>query len=86
MNDPACCICPLLPFFLMILFLKYCRVKTENEVYAEYGVRYTLCLVTFALAAAIPKLNLFISLVSTEPLAILIVHIISYHLSYLSIN
>ena len=39
------------------------RVRPENWLMADYGLRYSLCLLTFGLAAAIPKLDLFISLV-----------------------
>ena len=45
-----------------ILFTVY-RVRSERHLLAEYILRYSLVLFTFALAAAIPKLDLFISLV-----------------------
>eukprot|EP00088_Acartia_fossae_P071648 TRINITY_DN9890_c0_g1_i13.p1 TRINITY_DN9890_c0_g1~~TRINITY_DN9890_c0_g1_i13.p1 ORF type:complete len:474 (-),score=52.14 TRINITY_DN9890_c0_g1_i13:363-1784(-) len=46
----------LLPFFQR-------RVSPEKYLLTEYVLRYALVLFTFALAAAIPKLDLFISLV-----------------------
>jgi len=46
----------ILPFFQR-------RVSPANWLYADYALRYSLCLFTFGLAAAIPKLDLFISLV-----------------------
>jgi len=39
------------------------RCAPEHHLRAEYCLRYTLVLLTFGLAAAIPKLDLFISLV-----------------------
>eukprot|EP00092_Neocalanus_flemingeri_P025306 GFUD01027438.1.p1 GENE.GFUD01027438.1~~GFUD01027438.1.p1 ORF type:complete len:485 (+),score=100.26 GFUD01027438.1:130-1584(+) len=39
------------------------RVSPQNYLKAEYALRFSLVLLTFALAAAIPKLDLFISLV-----------------------
>ena len=50
------------------------RVSPHNSLKAEYALRLTLVLLTFALAAAIPKLDLFISLVgavSSSTLAIM---------------
>jgi len=46
----------ILPFFQR-------RISPEKHLLAEYILRYSLVLFTFALAAAIPKLDLFISLV-----------------------
>jgi proton-coupled amino acid transporter len=48
----------LLPFFQR-------RVSPENYMLTEYALRYALVLFTFGLAAAIPKLDLFISLVGS---------------------
>ena len=42
-----------------------CRVSERNHLKAEYLLRLVLVLVTFGLAAAIPRLDLFISLVGT---------------------
>jgi len=39
------------------------RVSEENKLKAEYALRYGLVVLTFALAAAIPKIDLLISLV-----------------------
>lgn len=39
------------------------RITPENYLKAEYALRFSLVMLTFALAAAIPKLDLFISLV-----------------------
>merc|ERR1712179_354419 len=39
------------------------RITPENYLKAEYALRFSLVMVTFSLAAAIPKLDLFISLV-----------------------
>jgi len=39
------------------------RIIPENHLKAEYALRFSLVMLTFALAAAIPKLDLFISLV-----------------------
>lgn len=39
------------------------RVRPEQQVRAEYVLRVSLVLITFSLAAAVPKLDLFISLV-----------------------
>merc|ERR1712137_1440507 len=50
------------PIDLMLPFFQR-RVRPENWLMADYGLRYSLCLLTFGLAAAIPKLDLFISLV-----------------------
>ena len=50
------------------------RVSPHNSLKAEYALRLTLVLLTFALAVAIPKLDLFISLVgavSSSTLAIM---------------
>jgi hypothetical protein len=38
-------------------------VSERNHLKAEYGLRLFLVLITFALAAAVPRLDLFISLV-----------------------
>jgi hypothetical protein len=40
-------------------------VSERNHLQAEYGLRLFLVLITFALAAAVPRLDLFISLVRT---------------------
>ena len=40
-----------------------CRVSPEYHLRAEYALRLGLVLLTFSLAAAVPKLDLFISLV-----------------------
>ena len=45
------------------------RVSAEHHLKAEYALRYLMVMVTFSLAAAIPKLDLFISLVSARSLA-----------------
>jgi len=50
------------------------KVSPQNSIKAEYALRYTLVMLTFSLAAAIPKLDLFISLVgavSSSTLAIM---------------
>ena len=39
------------------------RISPQNSLKAEYALRFGLVMFTFALAAAIPKLDLFISLV-----------------------
>ena len=41
------------------------RVRPENRLRAEYILRVSLVLLTFSLAAAVPKLDLFISLVGS---------------------
>lgn len=41
------------------------RVSAEHHLKAEYALRYLMVMVTFSLAAAIPKLDLFISLVGS---------------------
>ena len=41
------------------------RISVENHIKAEYLVRLVLVLFTFTLAAVIPKLDLFISLVGS---------------------
>merc|ERR1712113_813915 len=41
------------------------KVSRENHLKAEYALRYLMVMLTFALAAAIPKLDLFISLVGS---------------------
>lgn len=41
------------------------RVRAEHHLKAEYALRYLMVMVTFSLAAAIPKLDLFISLVGS---------------------
>ena len=40
------------------------RVSSQHQLSAEYALRYLMVMLTFSLAAAIPKLDLFISLVS----------------------
>ena len=40
------------------------RVSAEQQLAAEYALRYLMVMLTFFLAAAIPRLDLFISLVS----------------------
>jgi len=50
------------------------RISSQNSLKAEYALRLVLVLLTFSLAAAIPKLDLFISLVgavSSSTLAIM---------------
>jgi len=50
------------------------RISPLNSLKAEYALRFSLVLLTFGLAAAIPKLDLFISLVgavSSSTLAIM---------------
>ena len=42
-----------------------CRVSPEYHLRAEYCLRIGLVLLTFSLAAAVPKLDLFISLVGS---------------------
>jgi len=41
------------------------RVASDHHLKAEYALRYLMVMLTFALAAAIPKLDLFISLVGS---------------------
>ena len=41
------------------------RVRPEHHLRAEYILRISLVLLTFSLAAAVPKLDLFISLVGS---------------------
>lgn len=41
------------------------RINPQNYLKAEYALRFSLVMLTFALAAAIPKLDLFISLVGS---------------------
>jgi len=50
------------PVDILLPFIQR-RVSQERHLLAEYVLRYSLVLFTFALAAAIPKLDLFISLV-----------------------
>ena len=54
---------PLLPDVRVCVCV--CRVSERNHLKAEYLLRLVLVLVTFGLAAAIPRLDLFISLVGT---------------------
>ena len=48
-------------FYLLIKLLF--RISPQYYLKAEYALRFGLVMLTFALAAAIPKLDLFISLV-----------------------
>merc|ERR1719186_1123550 len=41
------------------------RVPPDHHLKAEYALRYLMVMITFSLAAAIPKLDLFISLVGS---------------------
>jgi proton-coupled amino acid transporter len=41
------------------------RVASHHHLKAEYALRYLMVMLTFSLAAAIPKLDLFISLVGS---------------------
>merc|ERR1711902_414841 len=41
------------------------RVAPDHHLKAEYALRYLMVMITFSLAAAIPKLDLFISLVGS---------------------
>jgi len=41
------------------------RVSAQHHIKAEYALRYLMVMLTFSLAAAIPKLDLFISLVGS---------------------
>lgn len=50
------------PVLIVLPFVQK-RIARQHHLKAEYVLRYSLVLVTFALAAAIPKLDLFISLV-----------------------
>merc|ERR1719270_1942477 len=53
-----------LQFYVPVqICLPYVQQKFSRSLKAEFALRFGLVLVTFALAAAIPKLDLFISLV-----------------------
>merc|ERR1719472_464657 len=60
------------------------RVGPDHHLKAEYALRYLMVMITFSLAAAIPKLDLFISLVgsiSSSTLALMappIIHSLTY--------
>merc|ERR1712112_437294 len=41
------------------------RVAPDHHLKAEYALRYLMVMITFSLAAAIPRLDLFISLVGS---------------------
>ncbi len=41
-------------------------MSERNQLKAEYALRLVLVLITFGLAAAIPRLDLFISLVTAD--------------------
>merc|ERR1712043_159215 len=71
------------PIELMLPTLKS-RISENLHLPAEFVLRYSVVLFTFALAAAIPKLDLFISLVgsiSSSTLALMappIIHSLTY--------
>lgn len=57
-----------LQFYVPVMILLpwvHSKVSRENHLKAEFALRYGLVLITFALAAAVPKLDLFISLVGS---------------------